>query len=368
MKKVSKFLALCLAGVLTAGAMGNQLGDPAKVYAYENKFYNGPVLAPDGGDTGLKSIVDDTSDYYTVELPSDGALVINITGYNISSSDIIIYEYDSPEESITFSYFMNADDDTGVYKYPLSAGKYVVRLEMNDTKKYNQPARYRILTKFESYGKNQPRDSYNNPKNLVLNNKYNDSITLNDEKDWYRFTLSEDTYCQMKFSAIGNFVGCDMYDVDLQNNYGFITCYCKETEEVTNNMDYFLPAGTYYFVVNKRGGCAKYSFSLNTRKVGSSSVSKVKAQTGGKALVTFVRNDDATGYQVRYSTDKNFRKKVKTKTFTKEKATSKGKKLTYKLTKLKKKKTYYVQVRSYVDVKGKKYYSDWSKSKKVKTR
>ena len=368
MKKVSKMLAQFLAVAFTAGAMGNFQGNVVKAHAYENKFYKAPALAANGGDTGLKTIANKTSDYYAVDLASDGALVINITGYKILDSDIIIYNSNDPEKCITFNYFMNADDETKIYKYPLSAGKYVVEYKLNNVMKLGDYGKYQIRTKFESYGKNTPKDSYNSPKSLALNTNYSDSITLNDDKDWYRFTLTEDTRCQMKMTAIGKFVDGEILDEDLQVSYGFFTCFCHENEEVTRFEDYYLPAGTYYLRIKMGGGCAKYNFVLSSKKVDNAPVSKVKAQAGGKAVVSFKRNDDASGYQVRYSTDKKFKKKVKTKEFTREKTISRGKNLEYKLTKLKKRKTYYVQVRSYIEKNGKKYFSDWSKAKKVRTK
>lgn len=73
-----------------------------------------------------------------------------------------------------------------------------------------------------------------------------------------------------------------------------------------------------------------------------------------------------TGYQVQYSTVKNFKKGVKTATVGKTKTTSK------KISKLKSKKRYYVRIRTYktVKIKGKsvKLYSSWSKYKQVKTK
>lgn len=73
-----------------------------------------------------------------------------------------------------------------------------------------------------------------------------------------------------------------------------------------------------------------------------------------------------SGYQIRLSTSKKFTKKTtKTVTINKNKTTKK------KVTKLKSKKKYYVQIRTYktVKVNGKntKLYSDWSKVKTVKT-
>lgn len=64
---------------------------------------------------------------------------------------------------------------------------------------------------------------------------------------------------------------------------------------------------------------------------------------------------------MQYSTSKKF-KKAKTTTVKSYKKT----KVTVK--KLKKRKTYYVHMRTYKTVKGKKYYSGWSKIKKVKTK
>lgn len=72
------------------------------------------------------------------------------------------------------------------------------------------------------------------------------------------------------------------------------------------------------------------------------------------------------GYQIQYTTDKNFEHIIKTKTVKKDKSTS----TTVK--KLKSKKTYYVRVRTYkaskVNGKTVKVYSSWSKIKSVKIK
>ena len=68
------------------------------------------------------------------------------------------------------------------------------------------------------------------------------------------------------------------------------------------------------------------------------------------------------GYQVQVATDKKFKKNKKTVTVKKQKTT----KTTVK--KLKAKKKYYVRVRTYKTVNGKKVYSAWSKVKSVKIK
>lgn len=106
-------------------------------------------------------------------------------------------------------------------------------------------------------------------------------------------------------------------------------------------------------------GTITKTFKINPKGTSLKSVKKGKKSfkaTWKKSSKTWT-----TGYQVQYSTSKKFKKAKTTtvKSYKKTKATVK---------KLKKKKTYYVHMRTYKTVKGKKYYSGWSKVKKVKTR
>ncbi|MBU5428896.1 leucine-rich repeat protein [Kineothrix sp. MSJ-39] len=91
-------------------------------------------------------------------------------------------------------------------------------------------------------------------------------------------------------------------------------------------------------------------------------VSKAKAAKKSITVTWKKQKKNVSGYQIQYSTSKKFDKAVKTKTVKGTKKTS----LT--ISKLKAKKTYYVRIRTYKTVKGTKYYSEWSKTKKVKTK
>lgn len=96
---------------------------------------------------------------------------------------------------------------------------------------------------------------------------------------------------------------------------------------------------------------------------------KLKKVSAGKKSFTAKwsrQKTQTTGYQVQYSQKKNFKSGAKTVTIGKTKTTAK------KVTGLKKKKTYYVRIRTYKTVKisGKKanVVSAWSSAKKVKTK
>lgn len=107
----------------------------------------------------------------------------------------------------------------------------------------------------------------------------------------------------------------------------------------------------------------KPSTTKNTDTVKPKKTSIKKLSKGKKKFtVTWAKVSGVKGYQIQYSSDKKFKKNNKSVTVTKQKTT----KATVK--KLKSKKKYYVRVRTYKTVNGKKIYSSWSKVKSVKTK
>lgn len=107
----------------------------------------------------------------------------------------------------------------------------------------------------------------------------------------------------------------------------------------------------------------KPSTTKNTETVKPKKTSIKKLGKGKKKFtVTWAKVSGVKGYQIQYSSDKKFKKNNKSVTVTKQKTT----KATVK--KLKSKKKYYVRVRTYKTVNGKKIYSSWSKVKSVKTK
>lgn len=92
----------------------------------------------------------------------------------------------------------------------------------------------------------------------------------------------------------------------------------------------------------------------------STTVKKIKS-IKKKLKVSWKKVKSANGYQIQYSTSKKFKKSKKI-TIKKAKTTSKT------IKKLKSKKKYYVRIRTYITVNGKKYYSKWSNAKSQKTK
>ena len=124
--------------------------------------------------------------------------------------------------------------------------------------------------------------------------------------------------------------------------------------------------GTYTVKVTFKGdykGTFTKTFNINPK---GTSLSKVKAARKSFSATWKKQSKQTSGYQLQYSTNKKFAKSVKTSTISKNTTVKKTVK------KLSAKKTYYVRVRTYKNVKaGKKtvkLYSGWSKVKAVKTK
>ena len=119
--------------------------------------------------------------------------------------------------------------------------------------------------------------------------------------------------------------------------------------------------GTYKVTVKMKGnysGTKTLTFKINPVKT---TVSKLTAAKKSLKVTITKKSTQVTGYEVQYATNKNFTS-AKTKTLTSYK------KNTLTLTGLTAKKTYYVRVRTYKTVNGKKYYSAWSAAKSMKTK
>jgi len=139
----------------------------------------------------------------------------------------------------------------------------------------------------------------------------------------------------------------------------------KTTTKTSYKVKELKAGSTYQFKVRavrpKDDIKGSYSEVLKVKIAPKTTTLTLKA--GSKQLTaTWKSVSDISGYEVQYSTSKKFTKKT-TKTVKVKKS---SKKTTVK--KLKKGKKYYVRIRTYKTVNGKKIYSDWSKVKNVKVK
>lgn len=189
-------------------------------------------------------------------------------------------------------------------------------------------------------------------------------LALNDEVDIYKFTVADKG--TVKISLISNIA--ESTKLEITNTNG--TFLKEEFEIKPGNHTYIykdVPKGTYYISFVRTGwsdtGTYKFSISapgaVTPKKI---SLKKPVNQAGRKMVVKWTANTQMSCYEIQIAQNKKFSSGVKKIPVSSAKTSSEA------IKKLKKGITYYVRIRSYVKVSGKKKYSAWSDVKGVKIK
>ncbi|WP_035790725.1 hypothetical protein [Butyrivibrio sp. FC2001] len=319
--------------------------------------------------------------YYKITLPKDGILKMSFTTENTSS---LFVNIDGVEGGFNAGYGDSFPTTKVDYKV-LSAGSYLVKLSIPYPYDGDH---YKIKTDFQSFDTSENGDdSYENPKSFSVNQTVTDALTLTDKSDWYKVTINKDGKYTFRITNYGsnNFeseTDGSFYNSMNEKQFNFWSGSGKGQN--SNFVTSDLKAGVYYVIFTPNGG-SKYSFTLSSEQseqgksdeveapksvtINKTKITKVKSPKKKKAEVTFNAAEGASGYQIEYSTDKNFKKNVKSKTFKAEKTKDAGNnKRKVTISKLKRHKKYFFRIRTYVNNNNSKYYSGWSKAKKAKIK
>jgi hypothetical protein len=112
--------------------------------------------------------------------------------------------------------------------------------------------------------------------------------------------------------------------------------------------------------MDKYTGTITKTFTIVPKATTLSKVTSSKTKT---LAVTWAKQaTQTTGYEIQYTTDSKFKKNLATVTVESAKTTDKT------IENLSANTKYYVRIRTYKTVDGKKYYSAWSKAKSAKTK
>ena len=200
--------------------------------------------------------------------------------------------------------------------------------------------------------------------------KFTDNITVKLLKPTKVTGLIAKNQKTTKFDITWNLQSetADKYEVYMYNSK---TKKYEKLGESSGNAGevYGLISGTTYKLkvravrtVNGKTYYGPYSDVLKTTT--ATDKTKITKTKGAKKKLTvnWKKISKATGYQVQVATDKKFTKNKKSVTI------SKNKTISTTIKKLKGKKKYYIRVRTYRKVAGKKVYSSWSSVKNVKTK
>lgn len=202
-------------------------------------------------------------------------------------------------------------------------------------------------------------DMYSNASPVSLKQKYKGVLAHNEDVDYYKFEIpATGTVNYNMVNGAGNTIKIAVYDSAMNS------CYTNTIDSgKRGTVPISLAEGTYYLALAKydRYSVGSYNFSLDfiVKVPDTPQIKSAKNVSGRKLSVSWNAVDGAEGYEVQYATSSNFKSGVKKDDLTSTKETYTG---------LKKGKTYYVRVRSYVTVNDTYKYSKWSTKKAVKIK
>jgi len=309
-------------------------------------------------------------DTFKFSLSETGCVSLKMTSYmqyycikvfNLDGEEIWDTDYNEWTETVGY----RRDE----YKLYLEQGTYYMEINgYRYAQYYKTVGKYIVDTGFVSSNTTFHGDdnSFADANSISSTKTYIGQISINDDFDTYQFRVSSggkipftitsymQYYCIKLFNADGEEIWYTDYN-EWNGNVG----YRKDTHyAVLNPGIYYIQINGYKYGTSSKS-TGKYKFSMSTGAVKKlDRVNNLRTGQQKKALnLYWDAVSDAEGYQICYSTSKTFKSK-KTVATTSTSTTLRG---------LKAKKKYYVKVRAYVVVGGKKIYGKYSAVVKQKT-
>lgn len=206
-------------------------------------------------------------------------------------------------------------------------------------------------------------------KKCLMHKMYEDIVKALPGKDGYvisKCTICDDEYSRRMIVAPKT-ISVSGVIYNGKNQYPTIVvkdCQGREIDEdnyivsYTKNKNVGKASVSVTFQGNQYSGNLKGNFVIQPK---GSKLSSLKAKSKGFTTKWKKQKTQTSGYQIQYSTNKNFKSP-------KSVNVNKNSTVTKNISKLKAKKKYYVRIRTYKKVSGIKYYSKWSEAKTVKTK
>lgn len=300
--------------------------------------------------------------------------------------DFAVYSDANCSNLVTNDSNMYVSGNSKVSKYLcLDAGTYWIYFakEKNDSSNASSSGEFRLSVAAQYLDVTAAKNgSWQRAQNISTDKTVTGFLSGSTRTSWFKFTVADGTTAKITASLenpLGESVfpssktGVTLYRANHKIIEGFNIADHYYESSASDTLT--LTKGTYYIgvtgdtsysiwdetklVKNDRRNMGVVNLKITTIK--KAAISKFTNVKGKKAQITFKAVSGADGYEIQYSTSKNFTKGVKTLT-----AGAKAKKVT--ITKLTKGKKYYVRVRAFkYDEDGNKITGSWSdvKNKKI---
>lgn len=207
-----------------------------------------------------------SANYYRFTIPSSGRITLTATA---GMRGIYYYIYNNSGNQVwkTTAFWNSTTELISTNEtIDLTKGIYYFATVRNSPSTGNYSFKLDFVSAYESFSETEVENNNTiNSANLInVNTNYNGQIASNDEKDFYKFTLSSSGRIIISAEAKMKWIHYYIYD-----NFGKQLCYFRPhwnetTETINTNEIIDLIAGTYYFVVSKENPyTGNYSFRLD---------------------------------------------------------------------------------------------------------
>lgn len=324
------------------------------------------------------------ADYYKFTLNTKGSIQLSFNYNTEGAYTLLLYHLESNGTLTTIQssdFYTSSSSISGKItetkdKIRVPSGTYYIKLNRKSYYDfYNGDYTLKVLNVSEGANvESEYNDALNQANPIAISSSYMGNLNNSDDVDYYSFSVSTYHLYKTKFSysPIGQY-SITLYKVDASGKINALLVsdfYNANNTKTTSNLTEYgnntgLYAGNYLIAIKRKSystySNADYQFSLqlvnSTTKPGKVTSLSAKNTKTKTIKISYKKVSSANGYQVAYSTSKNFKKQVKYKLTT---STS------LQLKKLTKKKTYYIKARAYkLNSTKTKLYGPWSTVKKV---
>ena len=319
----------------------------------ERKSYTFREYWKDTGDDEI--LVDDTDHYYRFVPSTTGYYEITVDNFIPEKTTIDVV--DSSGRDVDYGYWNQYTNTCKAFP-KLTAGKtYYIVVELYPPEGRTGRTAYTTITKHTHTLEKDIEPAE------VVSTGMGEYIAYD---GWYSEECTTCGYYSDKEIPYVNDIRVESFVYDGKNKKTTVSVkdYRKKTVS-SKNYTYSCPSncknvGRYKITIqfkNLYTGSVKSYFEIVPQ---ATKLTSVSASSRGFTARWKKQPTQTTGYQLQYASNSKF-KSAKTITFVSNKTTSR------KVTKLSAKKKYYVRIRTYKTVSGKRYYSIWSAAKSVVT-
>ncbi len=379
-----------------------------------NSIASANTVGTGGQVCNAQLALNDEKDFWKFTLDRSGKINFNATFYHMEDMEWNLYDengeellYDSPSWNST------TENITVDEELQLTRGTYYISTNVY----YHNYGKYSFSLRFtpsnESYGETNggSNNTVGTASAMALGKSYTGQIALNDEKDFYKFTIPSKKSLKISVNASIECTYIKLFDSKGEE----IWSDCPDWNSVTNRISYTrltsLEKGTYYLAIQRYSNYRNFytgNYTVKAEYLTQKNCPHETYQTSWKDATYFAKGytlhkceacghsyktdytptlkldqgylyvwsstgkgslklqwstvSNASGYQIRYSKAKAMNKGVKTKKI------SGGSKSKVTIKKLSRKKNYYVQIRAFKKSGSKTVYGKWSSKMRLKTK